>query len=57
MLSEQLPSGRLDAGLISGSRRYPEEEMATHPQYSRPGNPTDGGAWWATVHGVSKTRA
>ena len=56
MLSKQLPSGRLDAGSIPGSRRYPEEEMATHPQYSRPGNPTDGGAWWATVHGVAKSQ-
>ena len=34
-----------------------EKEMATHPlQYSCLGNPMDRGAWWATVHGVSKSR-
>ena len=25
-------------------------------QYSCPENPMDGGAWWATVHGVAKSR-
>ena len=25
-------------------------------QYSCLGNPTDGGAWWAAVHGVAKSR-
>ena len=25
-------------------------------QYSCLGNPMDGGAWWATVHGVAKSR-
>ena len=25
-------------------------------QYSGLGNPTDRGAWWATVHGVAKSR-
>ena len=29
-----------------------EKEMAT--QYSCLENPMDGGAWWATVHGVEK---
>ena len=24
-------------------------------QYSRLGNPMDGGTWWATVHGVAKS--
>ena len=28
-----------------------------HPTpYSRLGNPTDGGAWWATVHGVTESQ-
>ena len=31
MLSKQLLSGKLDAGSIPGSKRYLEEEMATHP--------------------------
>ena len=33
-----------------------EEEMATHSQYSCLENPIDRGAWWATVHGVPKSR-
>ena len=32
-----------------------EKEMAAHSiQYSCLGNPMDGGAWWATVHGVAE---
>ena len=31
--------------------------MAPHSlQYSSLENPMDGGAWWATVHGVTKSR-
>ena len=30
--------------------------MAPHFQYSCLENPMDGGAWWAAVHGVSKSR-
>ena len=33
-----------------------EKEMATPLQYSCLENPMDGGAWWATVHGVAKGR-
>ena len=33
---------------------YQGKEMATPLQYSCLKNPMDGGAWWATVHGVSK---
>ena len=32
-----------------------EKEMAAPLQYSCLGNPTDKGAWWATVHGVAKS--
>ena len=31
-----------------------EKEMATHSSIL--GNPMDRGAWWATVHGVTKSR-
>ena len=36
-----------------------EKEIAISPeegilQYSCEGNPMDGGAWWATVHGITK---
>ena len=33
-----------------------EEEMATHSSTLALGNPTDRGAWWATVHGVTKSQ-
>ena len=32
------------------------EGNGTALQYSCLGNPMDGGAWWATVHGVAKSR-
>ena len=44
-----------DSGSIPGSGRSPEEEMATHSQYSCRENPTDRGGWWATVRGVGKS--
>ena len=34
--------------------RSPEEINGNPLQYSGLGNPTSRGAWWATVHGVSK---
>ena len=46
-----------DLGLIPGLGRSPGEGMATHS--STPvlmENPMDGGAWWAAVHGVSKSQ-
>ena len=33
-----------------------EEDNGNTPQYSCLENPMDGGAWWATVHGVTKSR-
>ena len=34
----------------------PGEGNGTPLQYSRLENPMDGGAWWAAVHGVAKSR-
>ena len=34
-----------------------EDEMATYLQYSCLENPMDGGAWQATVHGVTESQA
>ena len=34
----------------------PEERMATSSQYSCLGNPICRGAWWAAVHGVTKSQ-
>ena len=45
-----------DLGSIPGLRRYPGEENGNPLQYSCLENPTDRGAWWATVHGVAKSQ-
>ena len=44
-----------DLGLIPGSGRSPGEGNSKPLQYSCLENPTDGGAWWATVHGVAES--
>ena len=36
--------------------RWVGEGSGTPPQYSCLENPMDGGAWWAAVHGVAKSR-
>ena len=45
-----------DVGLIPGSGRSPGEGNGDPLQYSCLENPTDRGAWRATVHGVAKSR-
>ena len=45
-----------DLGLIPGSGRSPGKGSGNPLQYSCLENPMDGGAWWATVHGVAKSR-
>ena len=45
-----------DPGLIPGSGRSPGEGNGNPLQYPCLENPMDGGAWWATVHGVAKSR-
>ena len=45
-----------DLGSFPGSGRSPGEGNGTPLQYSCLENPTDGGAWWATVHGVAQSR-
>ena len=42
-------------GSIPGSRRSPGEGNGYPLQHSCLENPTDRGAWWATVHGVAKS--
>ena len=44
-----------DPDSISGSGRSPGEGNGNPLQYSCLENPMDGGAWWATVHGVAKS--
>ena len=45
-----------DLGSIPGSGRSPGEGNGNPLQYSCLENPMDRGAWWATVHGVAKSR-
>ena len=45
-----------DPGSIPGSGRSPGEGNGNPLQYSCLENPMDGGAWLATVHGVTKSR-
>ena len=44
-----------DLGLIPGWGRFPEEVNGNPLQYSCLENSMDGEAWWATVHGVTKS--
>ena len=45
-----------DLGSISASGRSPGEGNGSPLQFSSLENPTDWGAWWATVHGVAKSQ-
>ena len=45
-----------DLGLIPESGRSPGEGNGNPLQYSCLENSMDGGVWWATVHGVAKSR-
>ena len=45
-----------DLGLTPGSGVSPGGGHGNPLQYSCPENPMDRGAWWATVHGVSKSQ-
>ena len=44
-----------DLGSIPGLGRFPGEGNGNPLQYSCLENSMDGGAWWATVHGVTKS--
>ena len=50
------PANAGDLGLIPGWGRSPGEGNGNPLQYSCLENPMDGGAWWATVHGVAKSQ-
>ena len=45
-----------DMGFIPGSGRSPGGGNSNPLQYSCLDNPMDRGAWWATVHGVTKSQ-
>ena len=48
------PANAGDVGLIPELGRSPGEGNGNPLQDSCLGNPMDRGAWWATVHGVTK---
>ena len=45
-----------DTGLIPGLGSSPGGGNGNRLWYSCLENPVDGGAWWAAVHGVAKSR-
>ena len=53
---KNLPANAGDLGSNPGSGRSPGEGNGNPLQYSCLENPMDRGAWWAAVHGVSKSR-
>ena len=44
-----------DGGLTPGSERSPGGRFGKPLQYSCLENPINRGAWWSTVHGVTKS--
>ena len=55
MVKDQ-PANTGDRGSIPGSGRSTGEENGNPLQYSFLENPTERGAWQATVHGVAKSQ-
>ena len=53
---KNLPVNAGDEGSIPGSGRSPGKGNGNPLQYSCLGNPTDRGAWQATVLGVAKSQ-
>ena len=53
-LVRNLPAVQETLDSIPGLGRSPGEGNGTPLQYSCLGNPMDGGAWGATVHGVTR---
>ena len=45
-----------DRGSVPGLGRSPREGNGNPLQYSCLENPMDRGAWWSTVHGVTKSQ-
>ena len=53
---KNLPANAVDSGLIPGLGRSPGDGSGNPLQYSCLENPMDRDAWWATVHGVTKSQ-
>ena len=60
MLAQALKESVCNVGDLSlnpGSGKSPREGNGNPLQYYCLGNPMERGAWWATVHGVTKSQA
>ena len=55
-VSKESASNAGDPGSIAGLGRSPGEGNGSPLQYSCLENLMDRGAWWATIHGVTKSR-
>ena len=53
-VTKDLPANAGDVGSIPESGKSPGEGNGNPLQYPCLESPTDRGAWWATVHGVTK---
>ena len=53
---KNLPTSAGDAGSVPGSERFPAGGNGSPLQYSCLESSMDGGAWWAAVHGITKSR-
>ena len=53
---KNLPAKAGDRSSIPELGRFPGEVNNNSLQCSSQGNPMDRGDWWATVHGVTKSR-
>ena len=53
---KKVPTSAGDLGSIPRSGRSPGGGNGNRLLYSCLGNPTDRGAWWATVCGIAKTQ-
>ena len=53
---KNLPSNAGDPGSIPASGKSPGEGNGHALQYSCLENPMNRGAWWAAVHGVTKSQ-
>ena len=54
LVVKKLPASAGDMGSIPGSGRSLGVRNGNPLHYSCLGNPTDRGAWWATIHGDAK---
>ena len=53
---KNLPANAGDVGSLPALGRSPRKGSGNPLQYSCLGNPMDRGAWWATVHEITRVR-